>query len=310
MTEATDVLAALATSEAISGQTLAQRLRVSRTRIWQLVSHLRSRGYVIHSRPGKGYQWAAPFAPLEAHALARELPAGWSLAAVWETDSTNTRIVAERADRHILFAEHQAAGRGRVGRGWVSAPGGLYCSAGRSFEALTPGLQRLSPWVAAHLVAALRGMGATGVSAKWPNDLVLAGRKLGGVLIEVSGDPFGRCHVCVGVGVNWYSPPVTEQAVAGLVEGLASGAERNRVGAGLAAAVARAVDGYPHAEPGEVIDAWQAVDGLLGRTVTCRHGRSCVTGRVAGIDCDGALCLTTEHGSRRFAAGELHLDAP
>lgn len=308
MTSPSEVLAALAGETAVSGQALAERLQVSRTRIWQLVSDLRARGYTINAVPGKGYQWSDAFVPLDDDKLASELPAGWSLQSVWETDSTSNRIVSRQADGCILFAEHQSAGRGCVGRKWISAPGGLYFSAGRSFSELATGPQSLSPWMAAHIVTALRRMGATGVSAKWPNDLLLEGSKLGGVLIEVSGDPFGRCHVCVGVGLNWYRPPVSEQPVTGLVEGLETAVDRNALGAALAGATASALDAYPRIQPAELIERWRGVDGLLGREVTCWHGQIGVNGRVEGIDTDGALCLTTSAGPRRFAAGELHLD--
>lgn len=309
MTEAPRVLDALAAENWLSGQRLAEQLGVSRTRVWHLVSELRDLGYAIDSLPGRGYQWRASFDRLDAAALAQALPDAWALWTYWHTDSTSNRLVAERPDRSVVFAEHQSAGRGRVGRQWTSPPGGLFFSAARWFDDLTAGPQSLSPWIAAAIVAALREAGASGVSAKWPNDLIVGGAKLGGILVEITGDPYGNCHVCAGIGVNWYAPSSSDQPATGLRDCLPALASRNGIGARLAAAVAWALDEYPTLEGQRVADAWRAVDGLDGLTVTCRHAGLDTAGRVDGIDPDGSLRLLTHRGLKRFNAGELHLSA-
>lgn len=303
------MLNALAGGTPVSGPALAEELAVSRTRIWQIVEGLRQRGYTIRSLPGRGYQWINRFQPLDAALIGSELPAGWSLAAHWEIDSTSNRIALERPHRGILFSEHQSAGRGRVGRVWSSPPGGLYFSAGRWYSDLSAGPQSLSPWIAACLVTALREIGISRVSAKWPNDLILDGAKLGGVLIELAGDPYGDCHVCVGVGINWQTPPIEEQPVAGIRGAAPDAIGRNQVAARAAAAVAGALDDYPQRDGNSVVDAWRAVDVSRGRIVACRYADQTLTGRADGIESDGALRLITHDGVARFAAGELHLDA-
>ena len=307
MTDTATLLQVLSRSPCVSGQALAEQLEVSRTRVWQLVQELRALGYSIRSQPGCGYEWHDTFEPLSSDRLAAQLEPDWTLSLVWHTDSTSNRLVAERSDRHILFAEHQSAARGRVGRHWLSYPGGLFFSAARWFDHLTVGPQSLNPWVAAHAIAALQEIGIDGVSAKWPNDLVIGCRKGGGVLMEIGGDPFGQCHVCVGVGVNWQPPPTVEQPVAGVAACCPPLINRNHVGGALAAAVARALDAFPPADPSEVSAVWRRADGYRGQRVRYSHGDQQAEGVVDGIDPDGALRLVTDSGLERFAAGELHL---
>ncbi len=309
MTDAARVLDALRRVDWVSGQCLATRLGVSRTRIWQLIGELRTLGYQISSLPGRGYCWHESFDLLDSDRLARSIPAAWGVSLAWQTDSTSNRLVAERTQQHVMFAEHQSAGRGRVGRQWLSPPGGLYFSAGRWFPELACGPQSLSPWIAAFIVDALRALGAPDVCAKWPNDLLVDGQKFGGVLVEIAGDPFGDCYVCVGVGVNWHAPAIEEQSVTDLACRLPYDVNRNELGATLATAVADALDAYPPQTNGVVVDLWQGVDGFNGTEVACYHGDHVVCGTADGIDPDGALRLHTNEGLRRFAAGELRLRA-
>jgi BirA family biotin operon repressor/biotin-[acetyl-CoA-carboxylase] ligase len=309
MTDAARVLRALRREDWVSGRELADSLSVSRTRVWHLIGELRTLGYRIASIPGCGYRWRDQFDPLDADLLARWLPDAWTLGVDWYTDSTSDRVVSARVDCHIRFAEHQSAGRGRVGREWLSPPGGLYLSAGRWFPQLAGGPQSLSPWIACFIVDALRTAGFTRVCAKWPNDLIIDAHKFGGILVEIAGDPFGDCYVCVGVGVNWYAPGIDEQLVTGLAPQLPTDVQRNDIGALLAGAVANSLDAYPPTTNSVIVELWRQVDGFNGTEVTCCHGDRVVSGTADGIEPDGSLRLCTEEGLRHFAAGELRLRA-
>jgi BirA family transcriptional regulator, biotin operon repressor / biotin---[acetyl-CoA-carboxylase] ligase len=137
------------------------------------------------------------------------LGASLQLRAVAETGSTNTDLL--EACRHdaapqLLVAERQTAGRGRLGRSWLSAPG-----ASLTFSLAWPlpssSLDGLSLAVGSSLAAALDPQGLL-LKLKWPNDLWLQSRKLGGVLIETTGHGAAPCSVVIGVGINVLALPV------------------------------------------------------------------------------------------------------
>src|SRR5690606_4226150 len=107
----------------------------------------------------------------------------------------------------VLLAERQTAGRGRRGRHWASPlAANLYLSASRRYGGGLARLGGLSLAAGTAVAEALRALGASGVQLKWPNDLVIGGRKLGGLLVEGSGEPAGAARAVVGLGLNVRMP--------------------------------------------------------------------------------------------------------
>jgi BirA family transcriptional regulator, biotin operon repressor / biotin---[acetyl-CoA-carboxylase] ligase len=235
-----------------------------------------------------------------------------------EIGSTNTWLleqIAPPAGRfRVATAEHQTAGRGRQGKAWLSPPSsGLCLSAAYTFRDATRDLTGLTLAAGVGIAGALRRMGAD-VAVKWPNDLVLHDRKLGGILTETKSGA-GTPTVVVGVGVNVELPASVRQAVAGWKNGvadLAEGVDRLPSRPELTALVIESLietmvrfdsDGF---EP--FYAAWPAFDWLRGRAVAAEersgHGLS---GEACGVDEDGALLLKTSDGVRRVISGSVAL---
>lgn len=196
--------------EYLSGQALSRSLGISRAAVWKAVEGLRRQGYDIEAQSGLGYRLTDGGDRLGCREIAACLTSprdNWR--ALEEVDSTNTackRLAAEGApDGTVVIADCQTAGRGRRGRSFVSPRGmGLYLSV--LWRPACPP-EPLLPLTALTAVAVCRAVERTGgVSPriKWPNDLVLDGRKLGGILTELSleGETGRVDYVVVGIGIN------------------------------------------------------------------------------------------------------------
>lgn len=285
----------------------------------------RLRDYGMRIEDGAGAVVTAPFVPLDHAALAAALAdigaAEWAAEVVFATRSTNSDLLAEVRARApdgpvLRAAEHQLAGRGRLGRRWSSAPG---TSLTASF-ALTL-RRRLSALDGATLVCGLAVhdvLGALGVQTrlKWPNDVLFDGGKLAGILVEAHAT--GESSVLViGVGIN----VVGRSGDGG--EGAAAGALRRttleeagvRVDRNLLAArLARSLEAHMAAFETDGFRAfvarWNAVDAFAGRSVTLEVDRGTRrTGVACGVDDDGALRVDVDGRRQRIVAGDVSLRA-
>lgn len=296
-----------------SGESLARDLGVSRSAVWKHVRALAGLGLDIQSVPGRGYRLAEPLELLDADAIRAALPVAWrerlGVAAAFSLDSTSARLAAlpDAALPAACLAEHQSAGRGRRGRVWVSPPGGnLYLSLGWRFAALPPDFPALGLAAGVAVCEALAGFGLEEPGLKWPNDLVAQGGKLGGLLLEVSGEPPGPCRVILGLGLNLRMPrdievgqAWTELAALGPLPG------RNRLAAALLGALCAMLDTFATAGFAPFRGAWERRDVLRGRLVEVRTEAGRVQGRALGVAADGALRLWLSDGERRFYSGEV-----
>lgn len=239
-----------------------------------------------------------------------ELAAAWGIPALHpfrSVGSTNdvARALAEAGAPAgtAVIAEEQRAGRGRGGRHWVSPPGlGIWLSVVlRPAELPAPGLLPLRVGLAA--AAALDAFARPGrVEVKWPNDLLVAGRKLGGILCEGSWDAGGVSFVVAGIGVNAAHAPADFPAV------LRDQATSLRMAAGwsppraeVAGALARALAALPARFAAALSDAELAElerrDALRGLPVrVTAEGAAPLEGTALGIAPDGALRLRTPDG--------------
>ena len=233
-----------------------------------------------------------------------------------EVDSTNDRLLAMPASqrhRMALLAEHQTAGRGRRGRQWVSPCGrNIYLSLGWTFETGASALGCLPLVVALAACDALAQAGLTDHRVKWPNDLMLDGRKLGGCLVDIQGDAKGPCHAVMGVGLNLYMPSGLPEAAAidqpwtDLGAAL-PGLSRNRL-AGLLLNAMLAKTSQFSSQGFQPLQAeWRARDGLAGQQVELSHASGTVRGQVLGITARGALRLQFSSGTGEYAAGEVSI---
>lgn len=194
----------------ISGARIAREIGVSRSTVWRWVERLRELGVRVKGQPHSGYFLEKVSDILSPDILKKRVKGslfGKKFYHFFKIDSTNRLAMelgyAGEPEGAVVLAEEQTAGRGRSGRNWHSERGtGLYVSL-----LLRP---RLSP-VQAPLLTMLAGLSAhaaieqsTGLSVqlKWPNDLLLNGKKLGGILTEMHAEPTLVRYVVVGIGIN------------------------------------------------------------------------------------------------------------
>lgn len=226
--------------------------------------------------------------------------------------STNDRAIARASAGEgpwvAVLAETQTAGRGRHGRTWASPPGNLYLSVVLDPTVVAPGggLGLIAAVASAETVASMLGNAAT-LTLKWPNDLMVDGRKLGGVLVEAGSRPDGSRWAVAGIGLNLVLhpggeerpatslaalgvvPPVPEVLAEALIDALIAWSERARR------------DGFA-----AIIDAWQRHAGRPGSPITVRLPAGPIHGHYAGLCGDGALLVRLDDGGvRRIVSGEV-----
>ena len=198
----------------VSGEALSAKLGLSRTAVWKHVAALRTKGYRIEAQPARGYRLvevpdrlsALELAPLlGTHDLGRGLHHFETLPS---TNAHAFKLAQEGAEHgEVVVTEQQTAGRGRRGRVWVSPPGlNLYFSAVLRPELPPQRAAELTLVAAVAVAETLREAGAD-ARIKWPNDVQVQGRKLAGILTELSAEPERVHFVVLGVGVNLNAGP-------------------------------------------------------------------------------------------------------
>ncbi len=249
---------------------------------------------------------------------------------VASTGSTNADL-RERAARLdgplLLAAERQTAGRGRAGRSWLAEPGDSLCfSLAWCFNRPLQQLSGLSLAVGVALADALQAEGAA-VKLKWPNDLLIDGAKLGGILIETAADARReRIWAVIGVGLNVRAHTARDaavgQPVAALSAAMAHGTtgdmtadmtadiDLNRLLAHLAASLQDALVRFEHDGLSSFITRWNALHAHAAQEVMIiEQGRELHRGMALGIDDSGCLQLYTGAGIMRITAGDVSLRA-
>lgn len=301
----------------VSGDVLAREAGVGRAAMWKRIESLRSAGIDILAEPGRGYRLARPPDLLDESVIRAGLGAGCaglleSLEVAWSVDSTNSVLLAQGhggARSRVLLAETQTGGRGRRGRGWVSPPAAnLYLSVARGFDGGLARLGGLSLVAGIACAEALQALGADGLRLKWPNDLVVDGRKLGGVLVEGGGEHAGPVRAVVGIGINVAMPRGAADAIKQPwtdLRGVGVAASRSVIAGRVVGAVLLALDAFDREGLDAFGERFAALDALAGRQVEVADGRARHHGIARGIAADGALRVEGEGGMRAFHAGEV-----
>jgi BirA family biotin operon repressor/biotin-[acetyl-CoA-carboxylase] ligase len=300
-----------------SGEILSGKLGLSRTAVWKCVESLRHKGYRIDAVPARGYRLVEipdRLTPLELTPLLNTHDIGRTIHYRDVLPSTNDlafRLAQEGAFHgEVVIADQQTQGRGRRGRTWVSPAGlNLYFSVILRPE-LTP--QRAPELTLLTAVAVAETLREAGGHAfiKWPNDLLVEGRKISGILTELSAEPETIHFVVVGVGVNLNAhstdfPP----ELSGLATSLAEVRGQKVPRALFTAALWTRLENWLelHQEQGfpPVREAWRALCETLGQDVLVKTERREFRGRAEDIDDLGALLVRTPDGLERVVAGDV-----
>lgn len=308
----------LADGEFHSGELLAGQLGVSRASVFNALADVAEQGVALQRIRGRGYRLAHPWQRLDRNVVAHWLgndAARFDMEIVQQTASTNALLLQGAAlgapGGSVLAAELQSAGRGRLGRTWHSGLGNaLTFSLLWRFDCGLNALSGLSLAVGIAVVRALQSFDAQGVQLKWPNDILTAQGKLGGVLIEAQGDMLGPSAVVIGVGLNCSLPGDVlrhiDQPASALDEVCRDMPTRNQLLAVLLRALADVLQQFAQGGFAPLRDEWEQYHAHRNRTIQLRMpDGSTAAGIARGVSESGALCLETTQGMRQFNSGEV-----
>lgn len=303
----------------VSGADLATQLGISRAAVWKQMDRLRALGLGIEARAGAGYRLSAPLQLLDVAAITRSLSAParavlQQLDVVVETGSTSSDLLARRdqlCSGTALLAEAQTAGRGQRGRNWQSPlASGFFGSLFWRFDRGLAGLGGLSLAMGVCAVEALAEIGVT-AKLKWPNDIMVSDRKLGGILIDAGGEAQGDCHVVIGLGLNGRLPRAVAEQIdqpnTDLHQWLDRDPDRNRLAAALLSHLCCGLQRFSQSGFAAFHERFEALDGLRGRTVIVQLAGSCSLGTADGVDDSARLCVTMDGAQKKFDVGEVRV---
>ncbi|WP_073269014.1 bifunctional biotin--[acetyl-CoA-carboxylase] ligase/biotin operon repressor BirA [Phytopseudomonas punonensis] len=299
-----------------SGEELGAAIGVSRAAIWKRLQALESEfDLQIHKVRGRGYRLEMPLSLLAADLIAASC--SYPVTLLQQVDSTNAealrRLSSGATPPLLVIAEQQTAGRGRRGRRWASPFGeNLYYSLLLRVSGGMRQLEGLSLVVGLALLDALREAGVNEAGLKWPNDLLVGGRKIAGILLELSGDPADVCHVVLGIGVNINmrvapSGDAIDQPWTSLRQILGEQVDRNQFVTSLTRQLERYLDMHRLRGFASLREQWEESHLWQGCLVSLAAGSQAIKGRVLGVDDTGALRLEVEGREQVFSGGELSL---
>lgn len=294
----------------ISGERISETLGVTRAAVWKHIKNLRSDGYVIESVTNKGYRLVLTPDKLSAYEITRGLGTefiGQRLFLYDETDTTNERAKASCSapDGSVFIAEAQTAGKGTRGRGWSSAKGtGIYHSI--LLKPDIPPLEAAQITLAAGL--AVRKAVELGSMIKWPNDIVIGGKKICGILTEMSTEKTMINFIVCGIGVNVntesFPAEIAHRATSMYLE---SGQRFDRNG--LLAKILNNFEYYymKFLDGGlaAILDEYKKYCVTLGRAVNVSFRDKTVDGKAVDVDETGALVVETGEGVIHVSSGEV-----
>jgi BirA family biotin operon repressor/biotin-[acetyl-CoA-carboxylase] ligase len=301
----------------LSGEELARKCGISRTMVWKHVKTLEREGFGIEAVPSQGYRIISVPDTIRLDDLRRGVKTtviGGDIQLLPTVASTNTRameLASQGApEGTVVIAETQTGGKGRLGRTWISPRGNLYLSV------------ILRPDIPMHKAPLITLMGAVAVASsirqslglsagiKWPNDILIAGKKVSGLLTEMSAEQDCIRHVVLGIGVD-VNMPLAElpPELRPLSTTLAAEAGRTIDRTEFARALLERLDQGYHAfleAPSAVLSEWESLNVTISSRVRVSGARESLEGMAQGIDPEGRLIIKQDDGTvRTVAAGDV-----
>lgn len=301
----------------LSGEELARKCGISRTMVWKHIKSLEREGFGIEAVPSRGYRIIVVPDRLRKNDLRPGLKTrimGKEIHLLPETVSTNSLAMemASKGDPEgtVVIAETQTGGKGRLGRKWISPKGNLYLSV------------ILRPEIPVHRAPLLTLMGAVAVASairkvcgiqaviKWPNDILISGKKVSGLLTEMSAEQDRIRHIVLGIGIDVNMPledlPADVRALATTLAA-EQGVMIDRTH--LVRQVMRELDHWYQAflaDAREVLNEWTTLNVTIGNRVAVSNAGTSLEGQAQAIDEEGRLIISLDDGTTRLvAAGDV-----
>lgn len=307
--------------ELVTGTRLAKQLGITRVAVFFHLKRLIDEGFKIESEPRRGYRLIAPPDTLHEALIRTHLGRTRAphLVCLDTVDSTNSeaerRLAADEPVPLVILARQQTRGRGRRGRAWHSAANGnLYATFVWRPQLEPARLQDFTLWLGVSVCELVENFCKLSPGLKWPNDLLLDGRKAGGMLTEARIDADQVRDLVFGLGLNINGraadlPPDLRRIATSLADATGAPLDLNKFAAALIGRIGHAyaqfLDGSYRAC---FADRWNRYDVLRGQPVAIIQGSRTVRGTAMGIDDEGSLIVRTDAGpTERFRAGEVTL---
>ena len=296
----------------LSGAGLASSLGLSRTGIWKQIRHLISLGYEIESHPKEGYRLTAVPDLLIPEEIIPNLQTAWLAQAYHhmpQTTSTNEvllRMASQgAANGTTVTAEEQVYGRGRLRRQWISPPGaGIYVSVLLTEPLPVSEAAHATSVAALAMVKTLRFRYGLPAEIKWPNDILIRGKKLVGILTEMQSDQDITRFLVVGIGVNVnqcredFEGPFRYPATSVAVEAGAR-IRRSELLLDFLHRLEPLYDLFLEQGFPALAEDLEQYSALLGKIVTVHQGKEEINGKALRFTPEGALVVLTEDGKEK-----------
>ena len=312
------VLTLLHSHETISGEDLAATLGISRAAVWKHIGVLRGLGYDITSMAGVGYALrGGPDLPLkeEVHKYLTTEVLGRQLIYLDQCVSSNTELKAladaGAVEGTVIVIDYQSGGRGRRGRTWLAEPGSALLFSLLLRPPLPPReLFGLTLMAGMAIASVLRDLGLN-CGLKWPNDILVDGRKICGILAEVSGEMDHTNHVILGAGLNLRGKPCLEGYQTASLDEYLRVPTRAEVLAQILIRMEVYYNRFCSGNLCAILSEWKSLSTTLGQKVVAHLPQSTIEGLAIDLSPSGGLIIQLESGERQeITFGEVSLRSP
>lgn len=304
----------------ISGEEISVNLQVSRTAIWKCINQLKDMGYIIESQTKKGYRLLESPDSLQPQEMKGNINTeviGRSIKFFDQVDSTNlyAKRIAEGGflDGSVIIADEQLNGRGRMGRNWVSPKGkGIWMTIMLKPKINPADASKVTLLTACAVCKAIEEVSGLSTKIKWPNDIVLNGKKLCGILTEMSAEIDEINYLIIGIGVNVnidledFPQELRDFATSMKIE-KGDGVVRKELAAAIINNFERYYNGF--IKTGSIrdyISEYKERSAILGKEVKVASSTFELQGTVVDISEEGQLQLELQDGSmKEIISGEV-----
>lgn len=294
----------------VSGEEISHVLGISRAAVWKHIRNLKNEGYKIESVTNKGYKLGGIPDKLDIdkiHEMLKTKVIGQRIEYVNSTDSTNNECkrLEDKTDGTLVIADAQTAGKGRLGRVWESPHGsGIWMSILLKPDVSLESVSQIT------LVTGMAVCRAVGIDAmiKWPNDVVIDGKKICGILTEMSAEIERINYVICGIGINVNTPSFPEElqdkATSLFVE-TAKKHEREKIAADVLNEFEKLYNVFTEKGFSFLADEYRKMCVTLNKDVRVIYRNNELTGKAVDIDDSGNLIVETENGQITVHSGEV-----
>lgn len=302
----------------ISGQEISSALGITRAAVWKKIRLLRSKGFIIAASPSKGYRLvSSPDLSID-EIRANVVGSFWRQVLFYEQlESTNETATSLSVDKDIeggvvILTDAQSRGKGRLGRAWVSPPGSnIYMSIILKPELSPKDSTLLTLLAAVASATALRKASGLAISIKWPNDLMIADKKTGGILTEVRFEPDKIKVAVIGIGINVNIekkdfPDEIKNIATSLKEETGQSYARSNIIVLLLKEIEAWYKLLMKKGRGPLLEEWNELSSTIGKRVTVSSGKEVFAGKAEGIDEEGLLIIRLQSGAlKKVSAGDV-----